>query len=94
MLIKKNTNKQGESMSMVGVKERIQEEYDILTTRFSTYYKKINNQHKRYNPNLGFDQLGIKSPRSKLNNDSSLLYAVYFSLRSLEYIKPDLKDRA
>jgi len=94
MLIKKNTNKQGESMSMVGVKERIQEEYDILTTRFSTYYKKINNKHKRYNPDLGFDQLGIKSPRSKLNNDSSLLYAVYFSLRSLEYIKPDLKERA
>jgi hypothetical protein len=25
-------------MSMVGVKQRLQEEYDILTTKFSTYY--------------------------------------------------------
>ena len=81
-------------MSMLGVKKRLEEEYDILIIRFSTYYKKINNKHKRYNPNLGFDQLGIKSPRTKLNNDSSLLYSVYHSLKSLEYIKPDLKERA
>jgi hypothetical protein len=86
--------KKGENMSMVGVKQRLQEEYDILTTKFSTYYSKINNKYKRYNPNLGFDQLGIKKAKDKLDNDSSLLYSIYFSLRTLEYIKPDLKDRA
>ena len=46
-------------MSMVGVKQRLQEEYDILTTKFSTYYSKINNKYKKYNPKIGFEQLGI-----------------------------------
>ena len=80
-------------MSMVGVKQRLEEEYDILTTRFSTYYTKIHKKNKRYNPKVGFDQLKI-TPKEKLNNDGSQLYAVYFSLRMLEYIKPDLKERA
>jgi len=80
-------------MSMVGVKERLQEEYDILTTKFSTYYSKINNKYKKYNPKIGFDQLGITA-KEKLTNDGSQLYSVYFSLRMLEYIKPDLKERA
>ena len=85
--------KKGENMSMVGVKERLQEEYDILTTKFSTYYSKINNKYKKYNPKIGFDQLGITA-KEKLTNDGSQLYSVYFSLRMLEYIKPDLKERA
>ena len=80
-------------MSMVGVKQRLQEEYDILTTKFSTYYSKINNKYKKYNPKIGFDQLGITA-KEKLTNDGSQLYSVYFSLRMLEYIKPDLKERA
>ena len=80
-------------MSMIGVKQRLEEEYDILITRFSTYYSKLHKKYKKYNPKIGFDQLGITA-KEKLNNDGSQLYSVYFSLRMLEYIKPDLKERA
>ena len=78
---------------MIGVKQRLIEEYDDLKTRFSTYYTKIHKKYKKYNPKEGFDQLKITA-KEKLNNDGSQLYAIYFSLRMLEDIKPDLKERA
>ncbi len=80
-------------MSMVGVKQRLEEEYDILKDRFSIYHSKVHNKNKKYNPKIGFDQLGITA-KEKLNNDGSQLYSIYFSLRMLEDIKPDLKERA
>ena len=90
---KKTNNLKGESMSMVGVKQRLEQEYDILIDRFSTYHSKVHNKNKKYNPKIGFDQLGITA-KEKLNNDGSQLYSVYFSLKMLEDIKPDLKERA
>lgn len=80
-------------MSMVGVKQRLEQEYDILIDRFSTYHSKVHNKNKKYNPKIGFDQLGITA-KEKLNNDGSQLYSIYFSLRMLEDIKPNLKERA
>ena len=80
-------------MSMIGVKQRLIEEYDNLKTKFSTYYSKVHNKNKNYNPKIGFDQLGITA-KEKLNNDGSQLYSIYFSLRMLEDIKPNLKERA
>jgi hypothetical protein len=74
--------KKGEKMSMVGVKQRLQEEYDILTTKFSTYYSKINNKYKKYNPNLGFDQLGIKKSWRLISNGSKYFIAIRFRYSS------------
>ena len=39
-------------MSMVGVKQRLEEEYDILIDRFSTYHSKVNNKYKGFTANL------------------------------------------
>ena len=92
-MFKLTNNKKGESMSMVGVKQRLEEEYDMLLSRFHTYYYKVNKKQKWFDPKMGFDQLGINA-KTKLTNDGSQLYSVYFSLRMLEDIKPDLKERA
>jgi hypothetical protein len=80
-------------MSMVGVKQRLEEQYDELLNNFETYQYKVLKKTKKYNPKIGYDQLGITA-KEKLNNDGSQLYSIYFSLRMLEDIKPDLKERA
>jgi hypothetical protein len=88
-----NLNKGEKNMSMVGVKQRLEEEYDILLNRFHTYYYKVNKKQKWFNPKMGFDQLGLNA-ENKLTNDGSQLYSTYFSLLMLQDIKPDLKERA
>ena len=92
MLNKTNT-KQGERMSMIGVKKRLEEEYDNLLNKFETYQYKLHGKVKRFNPKIGFDQLGITA-ENKLSNDGSQLYATYFTLLIFHDIKPDLKERA
>ena len=92
MLNKTNT-KQGESMSMIGVKKRLEEEFDNLLNKYQTYHYKVNGVVKSFDSRVGFDQIGITA-ETKLTNDGSQLYATYFSLLMLLDIKPDLKERA
>ena len=80
-------------MSMVGVKQRLEEQYDELLNHFETYQYKVHNKSKKYNPKIGYDQLGLDA-KTEYSVSSSLLYANYFSLRMLEDIKPDLRERA
>ena len=63
-------------MSMVGVKQRLEQEYDILIDRFSTYHSKVHNKHKRYNPKVGFDQLGITAKEKLFSVSTSLFQDV------------------
>ena len=78
-------------MSMIGVKARLEENWENKKRDFSNWFKDVHGYHKEFNPTGGYAQLGI--PRNKkMNNDEAVLYATYTQLLMLIDIKPHFRN--
>tara|TARA_R110002020_G_scaffold456859_1_gene673574 strand:+ start:77 stop:319 length:243 start_codon:yes stop_codon:yes gene_type:complete len=78
-------------MSMIGVKSRLDENWENKKRDFSNWHKKVHGYEKEYNPKCGYDQIGIK-PHKPMKSDEAVLYAIYTQLLLLIDIKPNLKN--
>jgi len=78
-------------MSMIGVKSRLDKNWENTKRDFSNWYKKVHGYEKEFIPNGGYDQLGIKAHKP-MKNDEAVLYAIYTQLLLLLDIKPHLKN--
>ena len=77
---------------MIGVKARLEENWENTKRDFSNFYKKVHGYEAEFNPTGGYAQLGI-SANKKMNNDEAVLYASYTQLLMLIDIKPHFGNR-
>ena len=89
----KQLTKKGANMSMIGVKAKINEEYEIHIRDFERVYKDVYGRKTNYNPFMGYDSLGqnFKKPNAPLNRSESVLYGTWKVLKFIEDLRPDLK---
>ena len=78
-------------MSMIGVKQRLIEEYEQLKKDFSNYYEEVHKKKKEFDASKGYDQLGL-NPKNDKGHYQVLLYSANAQLRLLIDIKPDLRE--
>jgi len=78
-------------MSMIGVKARLEENWENTKRDFSNFYKKVHGYKAEFNPTGGYAQLGI-SGNKPMKNDEAVLYASYTQLLMLIDIKPHFKN--